>query len=289
MGDRAKRMDSRQLDAFVEDVDDSLEIDEAPQEVEEEAQTAPEPEPPPAEDETGETQSATPAESEEEEPQDFDSDDPAEKTPEARRGLRKALAEKTEKWRTRERALLEEVARLRGQTEVYQQSGPARPESQPEANKDDDFYNLGPSTYIDQQLEARDQKQKVALSAQIMRSLHEDFDEHVNEFLELVQRDPSLEVRALSSDNPAKFAYDYAKINRETQEIGSPEEWKAKTRAELRKEVEAELRRERTQASAAEATTSSASASGAGVTSPVTVSSVDDMDFDEMLKGVNNR
>lgn len=306
-------MEQGELDSLVDDIDDSLGVDdgnpdssgdggdsggvvevggndiltdeELTSEVTPPDSTRDEPIGSKGEPEKGEQAEATPAD---EEPADFDPNDPAEKTPKQRAGLRKALAERTRKWREREQVLLEEAARQRGIAEAMQAQGAPQngAQQEPEVGPDDEFYNLGPAAYINQQLQQANKTQRIALSAEFMRSSHDDFDELVGEFMEMVQSDPTLETRAVNSPNPAKFAYDYAKVSRETKDISDPEAYKAKIYREAEERAEKKYRKKTADEIAENSTSSTAGTAGAGVRSQVTVSDVDDLDFNEIYKGI---
>lgn len=81
---------------------------------------------------------------------------------------------------------------------------------------------------------------KTELSQDLMRELHDDYDEKEAVFMELAQDNPSLVQELREASNPARFAYETAKKHEELQQLKDVDSYKAK----LRKELEAELRKE---------------------------------------------
>lgn len=85
---------------------------------------------------------------------------------------------------------------------------------------------------------------KVELSQDMMRSQNEDYDEMEQKFFDLCQENPSLRQELRSAANPARFAYETAKKATEYEQMQDVETYKAKLKAEARKEVEEEVRKE---------------------------------------------
>ena len=81
---------------------------------------------------------------------------------------------------------------------------------------------------------------KIELSQDLMRELHEDYDEREAQFLDLAKDNPSLISELNNAANPARFAYETARKHADLQALKNVDEYKAKLRAE----VEAELRSE---------------------------------------------
>lgn len=82
---------------------------------------------------------------------------------------------------------------------------------------------------------------QVNLSTEMMRTMHDDYDEMESKFIELAQQNPALIAQMNQSGNPAKFAYTTAKAEVERQQFADPN-YKEKLKAELRAEIEAEQR-----------------------------------------------
>jgi hypothetical protein len=81
---------------------------------------------------------------------------------------------------------------------------------------------------------------KTELSQDLMRELHDDYDEKEAAFMELAQDNPALIQELREASNPARFAYETATKHAELQQLKDIDTYKAN----LRKEVEAQLREE---------------------------------------------
>lgn len=226
------------------------------------------------------------------EPQDFDANDPAQRTPHQRAGLRKALEAERKKRQEYERKL----AQFEGQLSVYQQQSQPKQQQQQPVDEDDQFYSAPPK-YVNgvvdkkvSEINKTVEAVRLELSEDMVRGQHQDYDDVISSFHEAAQNDPTLLARfqaQVATDprarrNPARFAYDYAKTYREVSTVGSLDELRAKIEADLRPKLEAELRKKGVLAAAEQASTSSAGARGSGVTSPVTSG---DIPIGEILRG----
>jgi hypothetical protein len=87
----------------------------------------------------------------------------------------------------------------------------------------------------------------------IARQRHQDFDEKVNKFNEIVQSNPVLVQKWLASPDPAEFAYQTAKGVMEIEAAGGLQEAIAKARAEERTKMAAEFKEKAESATAAAA------------------------------------
>jgi len=92
---------------------------------------------------------------------------------------------------------------------------------------------------ITQQFDSRLQQMNTNLSVNMMKTIHQDYDEKESEFIEAAQSNPALIMQMNNSDNPAKFAYDYATNQRNLAEMQDPN-YREKLKAEVRAEIEAE-------------------------------------------------
>ena len=79
------------------------------------------------------------------------------------------------------------------------------------------------------------------LSAEMMRTVHQDYDQKESKFIEMAQQNPALIHEMNQSGNPAKFAYDYVSERERIAEMQDPN-YREKLKAELRSEIEAELK-----------------------------------------------
>ena len=85
---------------------------------------------------------------------------------------------------------------------------------------------------------------KLELSQDMMRSIHEDYDELESEFIELAKDNAALLTELNQAKNPARFAYETAKKARQAAELKDVEGMRAKIEAEMRAEIEAKLKAE---------------------------------------------
>lgn len=81
---------------------------------------------------------------------------------------------------------------------------------------------------------------KLDLSRDMMRSLHDDYDQKEAEFVEMARQNPVLAQQLQQSSNPARFAYETAAKAAELKKLENVDEYKA----QLRKEVEEDFRKE---------------------------------------------
>ena len=85
---------------------------------------------------------------------------------------------------------------------------------------------------------------KLELSQDMMRSIHEDYDELESEFIELAKDNAALLTELNQAKNPARFAYETAQKARQAAELKDVEGMRAKIEAEMRAEIEAKLKAE---------------------------------------------
>lgn len=239
--------------------------------------------------ETGEAEGASPAEPELE-PDDYDPDDPAERTPVQRRGLRKALAAKKAKWREKEQQLIAERERLRGELEAVrrQTEQPTRPD-EPESSPEDDFYR-DPVKYIEareRQLATRFEQQRIEMAVVGAKARYKDYGDAESAFIEAANENKNLWGQMRNAPDPAEFAYRYGKNLIAIGETGSIDDLRAKIEKETREKIEQEYREKLAQQNASKPTPTSAGARGVSAKSPVAVTPIDDFDFDAALKGAN--
>lgn len=175
---------------------------------------------------------------------------------------------------------------LRGRLAAYQEQLKPKP-NEPEQSPDDRFFS-DPSGFVSTQVGNVERQLRLEIYEEMMQAQHADYDELVGEFADEARKNPALLRQFQSAKNPARFAYEHAKARREIGEVGSLSELKKSLEAKIRADVETEYRKKFTQASAAQATTSSASARGAGA-HDAAPESVDSLDFNDILKGINNR
>lgn len=85
------------------------------------------------------------------------------------------------------------------------------------------------------------QEMKTNMSVEFMRTTYDDYDEMEATFIDMAQQNPMLVQEMNKSGNPAKFAYDTAKAQKEISEMRDPS-YKDKLRAEIKAELEAEYK-----------------------------------------------
>jgi hypothetical protein len=104
----------------------------------------------------------------------------------------------------------------------------------------------GYAAYHEQSTERKVLNDRIVLTQDLMRDLHEDFDKYQGIFMNLVSKenddgslsitDPALLQKFNASANPAKFAYNHAKKHEEIEALSSPD-----YKENLRKSIEAEV------------------------------------------------
>jgi len=81
---------------------------------------------------------------------------------------------------------------------------------------------------------------KLALSRDMMKQLHEDYDQVEKEFDNMMAKDPSLGVKVFKSANPAKFAYETAQNHLNAQKFSDPD-YEKKLEDRIREKILAEM------------------------------------------------
>lgn len=175
------------------------------------------------------------------------------------------------------------LAHAEGQLSVLPrvQGQPNQQQAEPGIS-DEEFFTLGPAKFfekhfgVERERLTKSQQEKFAemqkatgklrygLSRQLMKTVHKDFEEFEGEFEEAARQDPALLAEFRKAENPAQFAYDWAKLRREVDGIGSLEEFETKIEAKVRAKIEAEMREKSAEAEAARVSTSSAGARSTG-------------------------
>lgn len=91
-------------------------------------------------------------------------------------------------------------------------------------------------------LEQSMQQRFLAMSEDMARANHKDFDEVLGHFEQAVQANPALAAQMTTSRNPAEFAYQQGLWHREISQAGDPVAYRTKLEAEIRAKLEAELK-----------------------------------------------
>lgn len=191
----------------------------------------------------------TPADPEDTARADDDDDDDVE-TPEPKKQTHvpyKAYEKLRQKRRVaneRIAALEAEVAKLRAPPQQQPTPKPAEPELNSE-----EFWN-DPAEYANRIAKRADERAKqlenqfaYRLSEMQARQAHEDFDEIAAEFVQLAEKNPVYVDQLRSHPHPAEYAYQMGKSYREARamsEMGGPDKYKEKIRAEVLAELEKE-------------------------------------------------
>lgn len=214
---------------------------------------------------------------------------------------RKVLLEERRKRREERDKRLElerQLAELKGQVSVYSEQGKRQQNhtqpNQPQASWEDEYFK-DPAGATERAIreavngakessELTTAQLRMDFSEGIMRSQNlEDFDELLGEAIDLAKKSPEFAEKIQSHPHPAKFAYEYAKTQRQIAEVGSFDDLKAKIREEVRAELEREQRAKSVEQDAARVSTSSAGARSAG-TSPV-ARVLEDIPIGDILSG----
>lgn len=91
--------------------------------------------------------------------------------------------------------------------------------------------------HFDSQLRA----QRIETSQEVMRMMHDDYDEAEAKFVDMVKDSPELAQKMGSATLPAKFAYDTVKQAEKLASMENVDEWEATKTAEIEAKVRAEI------------------------------------------------
>jgi len=164
-----------------------------------------------------------------------------------------ALAEERAKRKAEAKAaaeLRERVARLEGRAEGAGKSETANPE---DAKAENDRYFANPAAYIKEAKEAAKReaveeirqenlRTHVTRCERRARAKYDDYDEVVEKFSSLAEKNPALLQMALNEEDPVEWGVQYVKEQERVAAIGDIEEWKKAEAARIRAEVEQELK-----------------------------------------------
>ncbi len=163
--------------------------------------------------------------------------------------------------RRKRQELERKLADLEGQVKAYSQT--VRPsEPTPRPNPEDLFYK-DPVGFVNQRVA----QERLAISEELVRSQHDDYDDVIQAFVEASRSAPHLVAQMQGNQNPARFAYQAGKAYLQARKCGSIDEMRTKIRAELKAEVLEEVKRESAKHAAEAVQPSLANARGVG-TSP---------------------
>ena len=107
----------------------------------------------------------------------------------------------------------------------------------PDVFEDPDGY----TKHMQYEAEIREWNLRCDLTSDMMRSIHDDYDDMESRFIEMGKENSELFVRMRQSSNPAKFAYDTAKKAIRFEAMENVDEWEAKKTAEIEAKVKAEF------------------------------------------------
>ena len=155
---------------------------------------------------------------------------------------------------TAERRKRQELERRLEALEAAGKQETAKPDELPDVFADQDGFARALETKFASQL----QNVRIETAQQIMRQMHDDYDEREAKFLEYVQENPAVTSDPKFKENPALFAYEFARKLDEYAEVTNLDAWKEKERAKLRAEILAETEKERENAAATAAKRSDA-------------------------------
>jgi len=102
----------------------------------------------------------------------------------------------------------------------------------------------GYAAHIQQQVDVKVRDAITAMSQNIMRSQHDDYDLAEDKFMQMVSDDPSLQIKLKQSEHPANFVYETVKKAEEYAEMQDVDTYKAKLKAEALTEAKAEIQAE---------------------------------------------
>jgi hypothetical protein len=158
---------------------------------------------------------------------------PKEELSEKERGFLAAAQEERRKRQDLERRLAE-----------LEKAKPAAPAEHPKAFWDDPEGALAKhnesTAALKKDMEGMATKIRLDTAEQIARSKYSDFDEKIQVFADLVQKNPALAGPWLSSPDPAEYAYKQGKNYMEFQAVGNMDAFREKIEKETRLKLEAE-------------------------------------------------
>jgi hypothetical protein len=217
------------------------------------------------------------------EPADFDLNDPAEKSPQQRAGLRKALGSEREKRQEYER----ELAELKGKLSVLErsQSPQTKPEQPAQEADQDAEYWKDPKGYTQRLVENTRLQERLDNSEERARKAHPDFEEKVKAFEAAARVNPALIVEMNRHPDPGEFVYGNGATLIEVQKYGGTlEGMRAAIAKEEREKLELEYRKKSALTAAEQASTSSAGARSSSANTSTADSSDDDDSIGAILK-----
>lgn len=190
---------------------------------------------------------AEPEQSEEAEQPETDKADEAEdSTPESKE------KDKAEEWTKAavldERRKRQELERKLAEFEKSKEEKPARPDLF--ADPDGALGHIEKS--LREEMQQNLSNTRLEISQELMRTVHEDYDELETEFVDMAKDNPVLLKELNESSNPARFAYETAKKAREAAELKDVDKIRARIEAEIRAEIEQKLKQELEQTEAKE-------------------------------------
>ena len=109
--------------------------------------------------------------------------------------------------------------------------------------------------HLQSQIKAETANARIEVSQDVMRMLHEDYDDMESKFIALAEESPDLARKMSESVNPARFAYETAKKAMKFAEMENVDEWEAKKTAEIEAKLREQLTAEITAAATAKADT----------------------------------
>lgn len=133
--------------------------------------------------------------------------------------------------RGKRQAVERELEQLRSQMSQAEQT-PA-----PDVFEDPDGYRK----HMQDEAELREWNLRCDLTSDMMRSIHDDYDDMEARFIEMGKENSELLLRMRQSSNPAKFAYDTAKKAIRFEAMENVDEWEAKKTAEIEAKLKAEF------------------------------------------------
>lgn len=115
-----------------------------------------------------------------------------------------------------------------------------------EQKQEDPDYYEDPDTILQNHKEAISQEvfnSKVEMSQEMMRQVHQDYDEVEALFVSEAEKNPVLAIQLRQSPIPAKFAYEHGKKLKFMNDIGDPDAYRQKIEQEAIEKYKAELAR----------------------------------------------
>jgi hypothetical protein len=169
-------------------------------------------------------------------------------------------------------ALKAELARIREKNRQLKEDKEPEPEP-PNIWEDPD----GRLKHIEDKFDSKLETTRLSMSEMYARKTYQDYDQKLDVFMQMVEKNPALAVEMRSSQDPASFAYETANRQMTLDRVGNLDELEKKIKEEALKEAEAKAKAKYEELLGRELPDSLSDAKAAGDNSLVIDESLDDV------------